>query len=46
MNGAKVIYSDDKELITFAKRMGIESVSSWDLREPKEKQAELFDEDV
>jgi hypothetical protein len=44
VHGAKVIYTDDKTLITFAKRMDIEAVSSWDLPFPKEKQAELFEE--
>lgn len=58
VNGAKVLYTDDKTLITFAKRIGIESVSSWDLPAPREKQEALpydeaantrtisFDEDV
>ena len=46
VNGAKVIYSDDKTLNTFAKRLGIESVSSWDLPAPREKQADLFEEEA
>ena len=39
VNGASVIYSDDIELIKFAKRIGIEAVSSWDLPEPQLQQA-------
>lgn len=45
VNGARIIYSDDHDLGTFAKRMGIEPVASWDLPTPKEKQAKLFGEE-
>jgi hypothetical protein len=45
VNNATTIYTDDGEMIKFAKRMGLESVSSWELPTPKEKQAALFDEE-
>jgi hypothetical protein len=38
---AKVIYTDDKTLITFAKSMDIDAVSSWDLPKLREKQEEM-----
>jgi hypothetical protein len=45
VNRATVIYTDDEEMIKFAKRMGMETVSSWELPAPREKQAELFGEE-
>jgi hypothetical protein len=38
---AKVIYTDDNTLITFAKSMDIDAVSSWDLPKLREKQEEM-----
>ncbi|HYW73221.1 MAG TPA: hypothetical protein VE961_19530 [Pyrinomonadaceae bacterium] len=46
VHGAKAIYSDDKTLNTFAKALGIEPVSSWELPFPKEKQAELVEKET
>lgn len=44
VNNATTIYTDDGEMIKFAKRMGLDTVSSWELPAPKEKQAELFED--
>jgi RNase H-fold protein (predicted Holliday junction resolvase) len=45
VNSASIIYSDDGDMTTFAKAQGMDVVSSWDLPEPREKQAELFDKE-
>lgn len=45
VNNATTLYTDDGEMIKFAKRVGIETVSSWELPTPREKQAELFNEE-
>jgi hypothetical protein len=45
VNNASTIYTDDGDMIKFAKSQGLDVVSSWDLPEPREKQAGLFEEE-
>jgi hypothetical protein len=45
VNRASMIYTDDGDMIKFAKRMGIDTTSSWELPKPREKQADLFEEE-
>ena len=45
VNNAAVIYTDDGDMIKFAKRAGIDTVSSWELPAPRAKQTDLFDEE-
>ena len=40
-NGAKRIYSDDKDLAKFATKLGIEVVPTWDLPLPAAKQIKM-----
>jgi predicted nucleic acid-binding protein len=44
-NKAKRIYSDDEHVRTFATKMGIEAVSSWELTLPAAKQTTTFERD-
>jgi len=45
VNGAKRIYSNDGEVRKFAGKLGIETVSAWELPLPAAKQTKMFDED-
>jgi predicted nucleic acid-binding protein len=42
-NDAKRIYSDDDHVRAFATKMGIETISSWELTLPAAKQTEMFE---
>jgi hypothetical protein len=44
-NGAKRIYSDDEHVRAFAAKLGIETVSSWELQLPAAKQTDLFEKE-
>jgi len=43
-NGAKRIYSDDKHVRIYAAKLGIETISSWELPLPSAKQTYMFEE--
>lgn len=45
VNNASIIYTDDAEMTKFAKAQGMDVVASWDLPEPREKQAGLFEQE-
>jgi len=46
VEGATHIYADDHGLITFAKRLGMDVFSTWDLPYPPPEQVDLFSSDI
>ena len=45
VEGATRIYADDRGLISFAKRLGMDVVSTWDLPYPPPQQQQLFQDE-